>query len=145
MKQSPVIKQERPYWCGPACLQLLARHGPLKAMRCRRQAFFAKLAGTTTDGTGIPGLKRALKAMGFGFQPVHGIMDPTKSWPSDMGIVYDHINDHWMVMGRFGTNVVFYDPDTGLMGGDQKKLIGQKQSYCLFVYAAPDLSQFCSL
>ncbi len=104
-----MFHQERPYWCGPAALvavQLELGAGPQLT-----QAEWAQLAGTTPEGTGPAGLKRALRLL-TPFRVVR-----RRQQPFSLGIVFDHWRDHWItVRGAPGAAVVL-DPWDGSVTG----------------------------
>lgn len=103
-----VFKQETPYYCGPACLQVVAtRLGRWPTT----QDALAGVAGTTSGGTGVAGLKRALKAMGFQFvihRGAHSIPDGL-----NLGVVWEKKRNHWLVAELSLGGWWVYDPEFG--------------------------------
>lgn len=93
------LKQRKPYWCGPACIAMAVAWWyswviPYKDSY-RAQAMAAAIAGTTSKGTGIAGLKRALKFAKIPYQTLSGPVYPTFEKETGM-ILYDAPNDHWV-------------------------------------------------
>lgn len=129
-----MIRQETTYNCGPTCLQIIWHlHGkePLP------QSAFAAMAGTTPIGTGIWGLKRAIRAMGLDFVVRKG-KDSFKRPPSNHAIVFDNKKDHWLVVSGSKNKWDLHDPESGLTENHTKrsmrlKFFNQHNSYALFV------------
>ena len=115
------MKQERPYYCGPACLAILEREFMSTFHRPRSQELWAEIIGTTAKkGTSCAGLKRGLRVLGL----EHEVVRRADYLPIGFrGIVYDQGRDHWQVF-RVGVNpglaslpgevVYLQDPEDGL-------------------------------
>lgn len=100
-----MFKQRRPYWCGPAALvalQIELGRGPALT-----QAEWADLAGTTRNGTGPAGLKKAL-ALLSDFE-----ISRKRSRPFRLAIVFDRFRDHWIVARCAFGAVLVLDPLDG--------------------------------
>lgn len=97
------FKQETPYYCGPACLVVVQADCGWTGLL--NQEAWANIAGTTTKGTSIAGLKRGLKHLSCNFEIVRKTLNPWRG----TAIFYDAKRDHWMVAsvvndGAFGSN-----------------------------------------
>ena len=129
------FKQAKNYYCGPACLRIVEY---VLGRKPRSQKYWAEIAGTTYQGgTGIVGLKRALKHMGVKTERVVGkqeFLDLEGIW-----IVWDEVRDHWMVLHRVinqGWQQTLYDPLEAkpLPSHDvEKNYMNSRNSYALRV------------
>lgn len=100
--------QTRSYTCGPAAVVNALRLFGVEVP----EAQVAKAAGTTSeDGTGVRGLKRALKGLGCAAAPV-------RTWRKLMRLVRSgtpvilHLDDelHWvLVLGCLGDRLIIFD------------------------------------
>ena len=129
-----MIKQETPYNCGPACLQIVWK---LMGREDLPQSAFAAMAGTTTAGTGIWGLKKAIRAMGYDYVVKRGKQSLYRT-PSKVAIVYDPKRDHWMVAEKLNKRWNLHDPETALTEKHNRitirsKVFSKYTSYSIFV------------
>lgn len=98
------MKQATPYYCGPACLSFISGQD---------QQTMASIAGTTTNGTGIKGIKAGLRFLGLHPRPVAGKMH-YKAAPTHQCVLWDRTRDHWMVGRRqLDGKWDVFDPETG--------------------------------
>lgn len=110
------FKQEKPYYCGPASLQLV-QHLLGRSKTCFTQSEWAYLAGTKASGTSVVGMKRCINKIARGFRIVHRSLS-LSAWGA---IVYDPDRDHWVVVKTwvYGMTPVecamyaVYDPEDG--------------------------------
>lgn len=92
------LKQRKPYWCGPACIAMAVAwwyNWTIPYKDSHRAQAMAAVAGTTSKGTSIAGLKRALKFAKIPYQTLSGPVYPTFERPTGM-ILYDAKQDHWV-------------------------------------------------
>lgn len=141
------FKQLTGYWCGPASLKVimhLAAEKDPNALKPLGQCELALMAQTDNTGTGIKGLKKALRAMGHTYTPHTGKLKLTGKEPDTM-IVWEKARNHWMVAQRLwlqepkeGWFWQVYDPELGSTWFQstkefQKTYLNKSYSYCLFV------------
>lgn len=103
-----MFRQVRPYWCGPAALvalQLELGSGPELT-----QAEWAELAGTSSTGTGVHGLKRCLRLLG------QYRVDRRPRRPFGLAVVFDYWRDHWIVVRCIDGVAMMLDPWDGAVG-----------------------------
>lgn len=108
------VKQEKPYYCGPASLHIVQKELGLRPMTQRQWAY---VAGTTQKhGTSAKALKRCLSyfASVVTFRgKFEGKIHELFPNGDEVTIVYDAQRDHWFVAVRYGDLVQVLDPEKG--------------------------------
>lgn len=104
------MKQTTPYYCGPACIEYIAvTFGPYKEGELS-QSSIAGAIGTTTEGTGIKGIRAGLRLLGLKFSSLRG---KQRRFPTDHAVVWDRTRDHWLVAHRVFAQWNVFDPENG--------------------------------
>lgn len=130
-----MVKQKRGYYCGPASLQAI--------YPWLTQEELAKLAKTDINGTGVAGLKGAIRQLMSEYRVLKGKQKGSK-WPTNDLIVYDPVRDHWMaVLTHFNSGLMCYfydivDPEHGTIQGQvwgqlRNKHLNTSNSYAIEV------------
>ena len=131
------MKQTTPYYCGPACIAFIAVRFCGHYEGDMSQSGIAGAIGTTTDGTGIKGIKAGLRLLGLQPQPVSGKMSFQEA-PTSQCVLWDRTRDHWMVgRRRFDGKWEVFDPETGAESTYepsqwQKAFFSHWDSYAIF-------------
>jgi hypothetical protein len=89
--------QERSYFCGPASLRIL--QSELGCAEPFSQEHWARIMGTTPQGTSCAGIKRGLRQLGKAFKVCTRLPEWITRWVTtpQLVVVYDRERDHWMV------------------------------------------------
>lgn len=115
--------QERSYYCGPACLRIL--QSELGCAEPLSQDHWARIMGTTTEGTSCAGIKRGLRQLEKEFRVRTRIPEGYDHWidTPQLVIVHEGKRNHWLVAKicsskdlvsiRGPLAVYLLDPDSG--------------------------------
>jgi len=110
MKRLTHIRQETPFWCGPACLKAIYEYLIPFPIKYSQQVWAVRANTTQAKGTGPAGLKKAVSL--FATFEVH----KKRTVPfanGTCGIVYDRKRDHWLAFLSLATSVQLMDPEYG--------------------------------
>lgn len=117
-----LVKQETEYWCGPAAVSMALQDDYF--WPSISQSEWAQFMGTTTEGTGYEGIKKAfrefngtvglvigteIRAEGSGLAfTIDALLKLPRYW-----VIYDRHRDHWMAAQCFPDLriVTIHDPE----------------------------------